>query len=388
VAAHEGRVALLLALMLCTPLQARAQSTGWLLDLAAEGGHEDAVRFQSVDDPGDQYARVRADLLHHWKSLRGTVDVIASGDATRYSVLRDLDRSNYGVAARATRQLTRRANGTLFVAARNLLATDLTVSPDVAISGSTTEAPSGQVSPGPRLPRVAAHIFTNQAQLGYRLSPRTTATLAADYLHASFDSQILVASNTATGRAVLQHQVSQHGSAIFQADLQRGSEQKQLTSSDNVAAGWEQEIGGITSRVITGATHITTPSGSRVEPSGAVQLTLGLAGGTAAMEYARKTSPALGLGTLLTTNRVLARYQRSVLDGWGASMSASRAWWDDPNPTIGRSGNTDCAVDLKRVIGGRFLVGGAVTYRRREQEQLPTLRGFDTRVYLGVAAGA
>lgn len=382
-------MAILLTLLSWTPAGAQAPLPGWLLDVNAEGGHEDAVRFQSPDDPGDRYARVRGDLLRHWMGTRGTLDVVASGDARRYAVLSDLDRLNYGVAARATRKLTPRANGSFSMMARTLLATDISaMSPDSGASGPPTEFPPEQVALGARLPRVAANLLGSQAEFEYKLAPRTSATFAADYLHTSFDSPLLTATNTTRGSATLAHQVAPRNSALLQAEIQRGSTQRQPLGSDNVAAGWQQEVGPMTGRILGGATRSTTPGSSRVDPTGAAQLMLPVASGSAEVEYSRRVSQAVGVGTMLTSNRVAARYERNLIDAWEVTMSASHAWSRDPDPAIGRLGNTDGAVDLKHVFGGSFLVGGAVTYRRREQEQLPTLRGFDIRLYFGVVAAA
>lgn len=393
VSPYSWHAALLLALLPLAPLRPQASSPDWLLVLAAEAGHQDAVRFQSPDDPGDGYWRARADLRRHWNGMRGAFDIVLSGDASKYRVLSDLDRFNYGVAARANRRLTPRANATFSAAARSVIAADLTVAaPDAGTSGAdmrspVTEPASGLVSAGPRLPRVAAHLVATQAGFDYRLAPHTTSAIALGVSHASFDSPLLLASTTAAARATLQHRVGRHGGALLQYDVQRGSAQGQTLGVDELGAGWDQEIGPLTGRVTAGATHSTTSEGSHVEPTGAAQLAAAVAGGTATVDYSRRVSQALGLGTLLTSNRVTARYQRDLFDAWAVTMSASHAWSRDPSPPIGRSGNTDGAAELKHVFAGGLLVGGAVTYRRREQDQLPTLQGFDTRLYLGVVAG-
>ena len=350
------------------------------------------MRFQSPDDPGDRYSRVRAGLLRHWNGARGAFDLVLSGDATKYGVLSDLDRFNYGVAARGSRRLTPRATGTFSAAARSVIASELSVpSPDAGTPGeagnSTTEPASAELSAGPRLPRVAAHLIGTEAAFTYLLSPHTSTTFSADYSHASFDSPLLVASGSAGGHTTLQHRLGRRGTGRLQADVQRGSAQGQPLRSEDLAAGWEQKTGPLTSRIIAGATRSMTQDGSHVEPTGAALLAADVGGGTAAIEYSRRVSQALGLGTLLTSNRVVARYQHGFFDAWALTMSGSHAWSRDPNLTIGRLANTDGVADLRRVFASGLVVGGAVTYRRREQAQLPTLRGFESRVYLGVLAG-
>ena len=394
VSPYRWQGTLLLAFLPLAPLRAQARAPDWLLVMVAEAGHQDGVRFQSPDDPGDGYSRARADLRRHWNGTRGAFDLVLAGDATKYRVLSDLDRFNYDVAARANRRLTQRANATFSAGARSVIAADLAAeAAGAATSGNDTRGPviepvSGVIPVGPRLPRLAAHLAATQAGLDYRLTSRTNGTIAMGFSHASFDSPLLLASNTAAAQATLHHRTSEHGGALLQYDSQRGSIQEQTLGVDELGAGWEQEIGHLTGRITAGATHSTTPERSHLEPTGAAQLAAAVAGGAATVNYSRRVSQALGLGTLLTSNRLTAHYQRDVFDAWAVTMSASRAWSRDPSATVGRMVNSDGAAELKHVFAGNLLLGGAVTYRRREQDRLPTLQGFDTRIYLGVMAGA
>ena len=389
---YYWQTALLVVLLPLAPIRAQALSPDWVLVLVAQAGHQDGVRFQSPDDPGDGYSRARADLRRHWNGTRGAFEIVLAGDVTKYRELRDLDRFNYDVGARANRRLTPRANATFSAAARSAIASELAVeSPGAGMGGFTTGGPvtepvSGLVPAGPRLPRLAAHLVATQTGFDYRLAPQTNSTIALGFSHASFDSPLLLASNIAAGRATLHHRAIQHGGALVQYDVQRGSTQGQTLGVNELGAGWEQEIGSLTGSITAGATHSTSAERSHLEPTGAARLAAAVVGGTATVDISRRVRQALGLGTLLTSNRVIARYQRHLFDAWALTMSASRDWSRDSGPTMGRSGNSDGAVDLKYIFAGNMFVGGAVTYRRREQDRLPTLQGFDNRLYLGIVA--
>ena len=373
--------------------QAGADASSHAVAVTVETGHEGAVRFQQPGDPGDRFTRTTLGARQLWRSRRGALALVGHADATHYVTLTDLDRVTYDLALRADRKLTARLDGNVDVAASRAIASELRAV--VAVIDSSADSPAipdavGRTAPdGALLPRTVAHLAAVRSSLAYRLSERTTTSLDASYSQTSFDTPPLLPGTTIVLHGAVSRRTGPASTLGLDTEAQHGTTQGKDLDAQSLTARWEQRIGRSRARVTGGFARSARAEGSSLDGAGGLDLSTMVAHGTASLRYARAITQAFGLGTLLRTDRIGVTYEHRSPTGLALTTNAQQAWNSDPaTPGSRLIITTEATAELVRIFYSGFLIGNAVSFRRREQNPITPLQGFGVRIFMGVAVAS
>ncbi len=389
-----GLALCLAALLPATRLEAQAGADpgSRLVAVLVEAGHEGTVRFQQPGDPGDRFTRTTVGTRQQWRTGRGAVSIAGHVDATHYASLTDLDRVTYDLMMHGDRKLAPRLTGSVDLASRRAIASELRAAVgngviDAGVDGVAMADALGRTAPdGALLPRTVARLAAVRSSLAYRVSERTTTSLDGSYSHASFDAPLLLPGSALVLRSTVARRTGLASAVTLETEAEHGTTQGRDLDAQNVIIGWQQRIGQLRARVTGGVARSAGTEGQSLDGTGGVDLSTKVGRGTASVRYVRAHTQAFGLGTLLRTDRLGVAYRYRSLSGLTFTTSAQHGWNSDPVTPDGRLIITsDATAELVRVFPSGFLVGNAVSFRRRVQNPLAPLQGVGMRVYVGVA---
>ncbi len=346
-----------------------AKRSYWFLALTGDQGYDANVYFASTRIP-DNISRLNAALSIFRRLQTGTMGLTATGGALRYIKADQLNNYFYGVSANLEKRVTTHFGTAVQAGYDTRLTTDL--------------AGGGLNLPLLRL--TTQHVITASVRATQQFTARTTGVVSANYVDARFDSPTILPGRTIAFQGTATHRYSPLGSLVFDANATEGKIQGFPVSVQTVQVGWQPGIRALTFRVLAGASHVATNGSSIFAPAASVVLTDTVGPGTLSINTSYTSTPALGLGGVITNAAVGFSYDLQAARGNFVTISGVSALSKQNFSVSPNLRSEALSTSLRRVFKNGITMTLSTNYRARKDFILA--KGLSAQAGFGYTFGS
>lgn len=349
-----------------SPADAPAQSVlrpDFQLLVGGGASYENNVRFTRVAPQDDLTRRALASLTATMRLGRTVMTLNGSGGLSSHQKFREMDQSNYDVAAGLTRALTPR----MAMTAAAQASTSFT---PVIDSGATA------LTLGPL---TTIHSQSVIVGLGRELSPRTTAGFRADARRVRYSLASLAGGSEVGVNGDVRRRLGRTTGVGLQLSASRTAFAASSVLSESLSGNVSGSRGALDWGLTAGAQVVKMDTGSTPRPRLLAQGNLARRLGrfAAQVRAGYSTEPTLGVGSVLTTRFVGASVTRTSARGTSISLSVDQSASQAQTPVAAEfvtagSGLHSLAMglDLRQALGRNTWVAAGATMRRSGSDDL------------------